>query len=939
MNQRLSVGLKKVNYFDGMKVTLDTVSDEQSRHTGIDAATVANFMGSGVVEHAADPLVIFDTQSLNSTQQGMADGYSFDGQNVYVGSPLVSVSDAVKGVQLAVVMTGLELDGAEKSKVAIIGDSFDDSLIHDDLTFHENGTQITRGRYKSIRAILFNDFAGNLFGSRLPAVSDGYEFIGRCIIREAKALEVSTDTLMAYQNAQPDQFFSSFTPSAATTTLNGMLQDAIGADKSLSDLGIGFSSVSQRELVASDVTTRIGQKFQADGTNIQKISVLLSVKRDATALAGHEYDWSGQIVLSLHALQAQVACPVEPVPDNLEDFDPEPAVLSQLTLDRGMLEKQGVVLDGYAQKVDFVLTGSTISDPQNTTLAKDAHYVLTVGRSGNATTGTLLVEEATHTAPTGYMVVFDGESWTNVVESDMWYEIHGDYAKVSDGISYQDGVGTEVPRLDTDSEGDETTYVKGYIPLYSSSRSAANFVLVETTSDYSDPLQDPRTGNNVSSRVKPDPNISIVGSSSISGLVALSKTPVVLANMEDGNPRGNPSSISGESDLPGLVYGNKIDIIDPDADLRNHNLVGSILQPNIATSGTYRIIKQTLYADSYGDVNGDGSITTNDFQIVNSWLPGGYDLSNAADQQKIMDGYVSIEQVLRADVNGDGKVDATDAALIQAYIDGTISTFPAGGGFSRMRLEVEELTDPLASDADIPNDDSVFDTSPFSSVPFEIEYFATWIPDRISICDMRRLLPTTFTSAPSSTASDCDGGENDFFVPNDLMIGDGQILNADGTHHSVDFEVAHLTMIIPVTDSLGAPTFIDGYMGVNLFSTFVAESADGQTAEGFGAMKYADGTYVQISDFSLGKVKISAALQSHSNTYGSSPIDDIVGVNYDAATGLLTLWMKFLYDDGSGNIPAALSTKVLVTVFLKKAGFANQPQTITAGQVRTLFGV
>ena len=535
------------------------------------------------------------------------------------------------------------------------------------------------------------------------------------------------------------------------------------------------------------------------------------------------------------------------------------------------------------------------------------------------------------------MVYFNGSVWTNIYDSDLWYEIHGDFLKISDGIAYQNGVGVEILKLDTNSSGVEIPYIEGIISFYTSSRNTANYTLLEISSEYSDPLQDPRTGNNISSRVKPIPNFSEINSVNLNSLISLDQMPLILAKSEDNNPRENPASISGTSVYAGLVYQNKIDIINPDADLRNNNLLGSLLQPNASTSPKYRIIKQGLVQDLFGDVTGSGEITLADYNDVNSWLP--IDLSNTVDQQKIMDGHVKIEKVLRADVNGDGIVDAVDAGLILDFINGTISTFPAGSSFSRMRLMVEDLVADTMIDSDMSAADPTFNTAPYSSTLFNIEYIANWIPDRIEICDMRRLVPTTFSTSPSTSV--CNGGSNNFFVPDDLIIS-GNMLDEYGSSYSVDFEMTHLSLIIPLTDSLGSSTFIDGYLGVNLFDTFVAESSSGQTALGFIALKYSDNTYVQTSDFMNGKIRITASIQSHSNDYPISfglNIEDIVGLNYDPATSLLNLWMKDLYDDGHGNIPPALNTKILITVFLKKAGFINSPQVINEGKVRTLFNI
>ncbi len=931
---RLPVGLKKVNWFDGQQVTKDSLIDEQAQSVGIDSASVANFMGSGIIEHNLPARIIFDTQKLNTFQQGRFDGYGFDGINIYNGTPLTGLSDTVKGVQLYVELSDVKLDGSETTRVSIIGEAFDNTLIHDDLIFEENSFQITRGRYKTIKSIMFSDFAGNLFGSRKPALNDGYNFIGRCIIREAKSMETSFDTLIAYQNGTPNQFFNKFIPADSTKTIDDLLNDCIGVSHSASELNIGIGSSTQRSLIAGDVISRIGQKFKASGTNIQKISVLL---------ATDGYAWSGQIVMSIHALQAQVSCAVDPVPDNLIDFDPEPSLVAQLTLNAEDLLNQGIVLSATSQKVDFVFTGSNISDPIRTPIEKNKFYIFTIGRSGNASTGVIKIEEAPNASEYGYMVSFDGSSWTNIYESDMWYKIYGDYIKTSNGIGYQNGIGVEVLSLKPNNFGVEETYVEGYIPFYTSMRNAPNYSLLEVSSEYSNPLQDPRTGDNVNSRVAPTPSISMISKTSLENLITLDENPLLLVEAEDNNPRGNPVSISGISSFPGLVYGNKIDIINPDADLRTNNLVGSLLRPNTASNYIYRIIKQELFQDSYGDVNGDGEITVVDFNTINQWISSGYqyDLSNPIHQQRIMDGHVSIEEILKADVNGDGIVDAADTLLISNYINGIISTFPVGSTFSRMRLTVETLTNPLSALANMPSMDSIFTTAPFTDVPFDIIYYRTWLPDRIEICDMRRLLPTSFSLSPRANEDSCNGGSNDFFIPNNIII-KGNMLNEYGSSYSVDFEMTHLSMIIPLTDSLGNPTVIDGYFGVNLFETFVAESSSGKTAYGFNALKYSDETYVQTTDFSKNRVKITVSIQSHSNTYSmpfGSNMDDIVGTSYNSSTSLLNLWLKNLYNDGYGNVLPALNTKILITIYLKKGKFINSPQVITAGQVRNLFNI
>lgn len=1008
--KRLPVGLKRVNWRNGQRVVQSDVVADQTRHLGIDAANIANFLGSGVVKNSRETSIILDTNDLNSQQQTLLDGYSFDGQNVYIGSPLTNVNDTIKGVQLSVSVSNTSLAGAEAAKISIFGDTFGGDLIHDDLVFDENTTKITRGRYTNIRGILFQNFFGNLHGSRSPA-KDGYDVVGRCVIREAQAMECSPDPVIASQTAQPNIFFNDFIPASQTETINTVLQDTIGADKSLADLNIGLSSFAKRELAPNDVSTKIGQKFLLKGTNIQKISVLLSVKEDTTAMDA--YNWSGSIALTLHALQTEVDCPTDPVPDNTVDFDPDPTILGQITLSASDMEKQGIDLDGYARKVDFIFTGTSLSNPSNTILEKDRYYVLTISRSGDASVGTIQVEEAPHRAENGYMTIFNGIEWVNVRTSDLWFSVEGDYLKFSDGIGYKDGVGAEIPKIQKDSTNTEVPYVEGLIPFITVTRNAYNYALLEIENQFTDAVQDEATGDPVFSRVKPSPEISAITQSSLDSLISTDPAPVLLCRAQDQNPRGNPSTITGSTEYIGLVRDDIINVLNPDADLRQNNLDYSLIFPNSAKTLKYRIIETTLITDNYGDVNGDGVIDSTDLALANSL--DGYWIDSPTTQALIRDGYIDILEFLRADVNGDGYVNSTDTSAISDFIDGYISTFPAGTSFTHLKIQVENVLDPLTTTADMDDADSAFKTVPFSEIDWSITYCASWLADRIELEDLRRFMPTTFTER----SDDLPGGRNDFYVPGNLII-DGYQVNIDNSFYSVDFEVNHISLNFPLVD-------LDGYDGILLFDNLVAESSDGKTATGLTAMKYADGTYVQLGDFADGKVKITAALQSIANEFSSTatsimdfdlneldpdtttgtetslsldfePLEDdalnmyrngllmrqvttlsddyqeytlsgttvnflasntagdwitakystttaniigttedIVGLNYDPTTSLLTVFVNDVYDDGYGNTLPPKSFKVLVTVYLKKSGFRNTSYQTTKVQTLNLL--
>lgn len=936
--KRLGVDAKRNNWNDGQQITYADLLDEQNRNVSIDSSNIANFFGSGVLKSELTGKTIFDTEDLNSYQQQLIDAHSFDGSNI-VNSSTPSISDIIQGSQLSITLYDVNLNGADKTKVAIFGVSFGDILIHDTLTFNNNGTQVTRGRYKKITGILFNNFAGNLHGSKNLALDDQDIFTARCLIREAESLEVSVDPIMASQTLKPNKYFEDFIPASSSQTATEMLQGAIGLEYSIADLGIGLGSLTQRKLLADDVTTRYGQKFLAKGSNIQKISILLGVEADLSVPEDDAYNWSGSIILAIHPLQVDIDCPVDPVPDNAVDFDPDPTIIAQLSLNQEEMLQRGVVLNNTSQIVEFVFTGTNLSDPLRSPIEANKYYLLAIGRSGNAGTGTILVEEAPHIAENGYMTVYNGDGWINIEESDLWFIIEGDYLKVSNGIAYEDGVGIEVPKIKKDLTNTEVPFVEGHLEFATTSKDAYNYVLLEPKNELSDLQQDQRTGNSMFSRVRPVPLFSTLTQSELNTTLQIKSAPLLMARAKDKNPRGNISNISGSSKFVGSVENEYFHIIEPNADIQTFNLVGSIIYPDTTANYSYRIIEQKLLRDAYGDINGDGIIDESDLEIINGWISDGYsfNLNTAGGQQPIIDGYATLDQVLRADVNGDGIVNSTDISLLSDYLNNAISNFPAGSYFLRTQLKVETLLENNENAEMSEDNSSSFQTAPYNEVDWEIDYIPTWEPDLIEIEDLKRYLPTTFTNDYSTESP---SGNNNFFFPNNIII-TGDQLNPDGTSYSVDLEISQITLDIPIVDSNGDSTFLDGYKGILLFDAFVAESSDGLTSKGFDALKYHDGSFVQIGDFEDGKVKIVPSILSLANDYPVSGgrIEDIIGMYYDNGTSLLTMYINNTYDDELNNHLPPLSIKISLSIYMKKAGFKNTSYNVTEGEMRELLDI
>ena len=236
----------------------------------------------------------------------------------------------------------------------------------------------------------------------------------------------------------------------------------------------------------------------------------------------------------------------------------------------------------------------------------------------------------------------------------------------------------------------------------------------------------------------------------------------------------------------------------------------------------------------------------------------------------------------------------------------------------------------------------------------------TWDESLVVTNSNPRLVPTVFTSiSGAEVPNNCslegivcnvypsklefDPGRVDYFVPDNLIIGKGEIVRPDGNYYRVDFEVGTIVLEIP-----------DGLFGtektLDIMGDFIATTLDGSgnqtgvTRLGFPAMKFSNCSYVTPDALANDQLRFSVAVQSFSpNTNGLSPdgytgaiVDGKMGVNIDYATGLLTLNFTNLYQD---PVLQTLSTKVQVNVFLKQGGFNNAPLFVDSAQVQNMLSL
>jgi len=144
-----------------------------------------------------------------------------------------------------------------------------------------------------------------------------------------------------------------------------------------------------------------------------------------------------------------------------------------------------------------------------------------------------------------------------------------------------------------------------------------------------------------------------------------------------------------------------------------------------------------------------------------------------------------------------------------------------------------------------------------------------------------------------------------------------------------DFEIGIVEINMPTS------TLVDS--SINVFDAFVADRGSGLTSKGYSAMKYADCSSVQPEDLALGRVRFTAVVGS---IYAGLDLEVTpqlmsIGVLVDQDTGMLTFDTNNLQED---NVYLTLTTKIIVTVYLKKAGWNNPQITVSSSQVAGLIG-
>jgi hypothetical protein len=626
MTKRSPVSAEKNIWFDAQQVDDTDLTVEQDYNDTIDSAIINNHIGTGVLPEVLVQNVIFDS----SLATGLLDGAVISVQN--------QPSDNNLGNQLEISLTGSQVGGRKAVKVAIIGLDFQSNLQFETFYFRANEIQVSRKHFTQILVLLFNDLKGN------PNFS--MNLGGRLVIKEAKPMTLSRSAMMVAQDIQPNLFFRDFFTGNGTDSLNSLLQNALPF-YNIDSLGIYTAGIDKKVLLNSDVTTQIGEKFLATTNNIQKVSLLLSV-RNLEVGSENDLVWNGDLVVSIYPLQSDLDCPTDIAPSLAIDFAPSNIPLAQVSVNYTTLAEQGVVLDSVPQPVDFVFSNSPIAT--GNVLKPNTYYAVAIKRSGSANKCDILIETGSNLIANSRITTFTGTLWVDIPEEQLWFRVWNDAAKVSDGQGYESGHGIIIPKIIEDQTSQTNIdYSKENIQFVGNDVYRA---VVSAVTEESTPLPDQRTGNSVLTRQQFVPEVTLFNTLDIANLEVTAE-PLIIGSISDKNKKFFDSISSlissklysatfAKDELLIRIVDDPTDttrydtsVIDLQSKLLNGDFIGAKLIPNANNSTLfYRVADAKLCTYILGDVDGNGVIDNNDLELLNTYV--GTDLTQGLPLQSIV---------------------------------------------------------------------------------------------------------------------------------------------------------------------------------------------------------------------------------------------------------------------------------------------------------------
>ncbi len=726
MTKRERLDTKRVNFFDGQKITESDLDTEQINNNALVSNMVIDFHGSGVIKDSPfQDKILLDTShpgiyaiDENSSKLDLESG-RFDGKGISLD---LQPSDSIRGNRIEFELVNADVKGREKTKIMILGRTFDGLnsegiLTIEFLEFSTNMKKVSKNFYISILGIFFNNFSGGTGKNEIQSSVDSLDLIsnsnGYMIIRESESLSVYPASIISEQIESPNYDLIHFISSSTSLSISDELEIALGSANSINDLYLEFDGKDTLAFeIDGDSSVAYGQKFLSKSNNIQKIDLLLSIVRDESLDTENQLNFSGDLILSIHELISETNCPTDEIPDDLINFDPEINSLVEVSFSQSDLEELGYKLTETPQVISFNFAGTLIADPNlEPSVSKNTYYAFMLSRRGDNRTGTVLVSQGydkvdfkTNNDISLSVIEKFGKQeskffqydpstkqYLNDSTSSLWYRIYSDTIEVVNGTAYtEQGIAVTVPKT-IDFVGDtEISYFANNIPLRTVSEGEKNYLILSQKEEFSEANVHPRTHNQVFTRIKDVPEFAVVNQEELENLEE-DVVPLILSKINDFNVRA-AQTLSGVFEFPGLISQNEIQIINPANNILNANLINRIITPDISCdcNSKYRIIEVNCQDVKAGDFDDDGLLTSSDLSVLLSLT--GNTINSRATEKRILNNEINIINFIKADLNEDGTVDGIDIELLEDAVDGYVN-FTAPAEFKVLTLKLENVLD------------------------------------------------------------------------------------------------------------------------------------------------------------------------------------------------------------------------------------------------------
>lgn len=665
---RKSVSEKQNIWFNGEAVDNKDLSLEQNFNNAIQSGLINNHFGTGVLAETLTQNVLFDS----SLASGLLDGKAID--------PQKQPADNNYGNQLEVELLDSAVAGKRAIKILVIGIDFSNNLQYERFTFHKNEKQLGTKHFTKILKLMFNDFIGD--------PDQSFNLGGQIIIKEAKPFSLSRECIMVAQDIQPNIFFRDFFVSGFGT-VGGVLAAALPSYDT-DNLNITSEYTELRELSENDVSSQLGQKFQATTNNIQKVSLLLAT---SNSLNPSDLEWTGDLIVSLYQLQSSVDCPSDIAPGTAIDFDPSNIPLAQLSVNYNSLLARGIVLNETPQPVDFIFSNTPVGT--GGIIKVGSYYATTIKRAGSADKCVIQAAVGTDKLANSRLTIFNGAIWVDVSDEDMWFQIWTDAAQVADGQAYDGGHGMVLPKT---LANEETGLTEDYhLHNVSFVRNDVYYGIAEATTEQSVLVQDQRTGEQVVSQQQFVPSVSLITATALLEREETSD-PLVLGNIADKNLKSNNLTTVSAKFHHFAMVGNQcvLKVIDDPTDSDRYDLdvinliteltgsggvsnINGLLNGKIIPNSSnadvfYRIADTEIITMIYGDLNGDGIVDDADIIELEDLL------DNDLNSIPSYDDYITLTTLFQTDSSLTWRLlDDDGTTILQSGTDGYLVANPQDG--------------------------------------------------------------------------------------------------------------------------------------------------------------------------------------------------------------------------------------------------------------------